>query len=111
MDESGTLFGCSLLSVTLITSFCADWREFCNHQNYRDRKPDINDMRNTVVASIEETAKQYHIPKPFIGLILLPLVVSGRHLFRSRPDIAVVLRLRTGKRSRACHKCLDGDEK
>ena len=29
----------------------------------------------TVVASIEETANRYHIPKPFIGLILLPIVV------------------------------------
>lgn len=29
-----------------------------------------------VVASIEETAERYHIPKPFIGLILLPIVVS-----------------------------------
>jgi len=45
----------SLLLVTLITSFCADW----------------------LVASIEETAQQYHIPKPFIGLILLPLVANA----------------------------------
>ena len=29
-----------------------------------------------VVASIEETAERYSIPKPFIGLILLPIVVS-----------------------------------
>ena len=29
-----------------------------------------------VVASIEETAERYHIPKAFIGLILLPIVVS-----------------------------------
>lgn len=28
-----------------------------------------------VVASIEETAERYSIPKPFIGLILLPIVV------------------------------------
>lgn len=30
---------------------------------------------SVVVASIEETASRYHIPKPFIGLILLPIVV------------------------------------
>ena len=30
---------------------------------------------DVVVASIEETAERYHIPKPFIGLILLPIVV------------------------------------
>jgi Ca2+:H+ antiporter len=29
-----------------------------------------------VVASIEETAERYSIPKAFIGLILLPIVVS-----------------------------------
>lgn len=30
----------------------------------------------SVVASIEETAKRYHIPKAFIGLVLLPIVVG-----------------------------------
>ncbi|KAG9015627.1 hypothetical protein FRB90_004698 [Tulasnella sp. 427] len=45
----------SLLSVTLVTSFCADY----------------------LVASIEETAEKYHIPKPFIGVILLPLVSNA----------------------------------
>jgi len=30
----------------------------------------------SVVASIEETANRFDIPKTFIGLILLPLVVS-----------------------------------
>ncbi|KAF9513028.1 hypothetical protein BS47DRAFT_1329887 [Hydnum rufescens UP504] len=45
----------SLLSVTVITSFCADW----------------------LVASIEETAEKYDIPKTFIGLILLPLVANA----------------------------------
>ena len=29
-----------------------------------------------VVASIEEFAERYSVPKPFIGLILLPIVVS-----------------------------------
>ncbi|KAG8931064.1 hypothetical protein FRC01_001881 [Tulasnella sp. 417] len=45
----------SLLTVTVITSFCADY----------------------LVASIEETAEKYHIPKPFIGVILLPLVSNA----------------------------------
>ncbi|KAJ6563230.1 Sodium/calcium exchanger protein-domain-containing protein [Mycena sp. CBHHK59/15] len=44
--------GVALLATTVVTSFCADF----------------------LVASIEETAKRYHIPKPFIGLILLPIV-------------------------------------
>ena len=30
-----------------------------------------------VVASIEEVADRYHIPKPFIGLILLPIVSNA----------------------------------
>ncbi|KAF8509683.1 Sodium/calcium exchanger protein-domain-containing protein [Gautieria morchelliformis] len=38
----------SLLLVTVLTSFCADW----------------------LVASIEETAEVYHISKPFIGHVL-----------------------------------------
>ncbi|KAF8891240.1 Sodium/calcium exchanger protein-domain-containing protein [Infundibulicybe gibba] len=45
----------ALLSVTVITSFCADY----------------------LVASIEETAERYHIPKSFIGLILLPIVSNA----------------------------------
>jgi Ca2+:H+ antiporter len=47
--------GVALLVVTLVTSFCADY----------------------LVASIEETAERYSIPKPFIGLILLPLVANA----------------------------------
>jgi len=47
--------GLSLLVVTVVTSFCADY----------------------LVASIEETAEQYSIPKPFIGLILIPLVANA----------------------------------
>lgn len=47
--------GVSLLTVTVITSFVADF----------------------LVASIEETAERYHIPKPFIGLILLPIVANA----------------------------------
>jgi len=47
--------GSALLIVTIITSFCADY----------------------LVASIEETANRYHIPKPFIGLVLLPIVANA----------------------------------
>ncbi|KAF8623488.1 hypothetical protein AX15_006271 [Amanita polypyramis BW_CC] len=45
----------SLLIVTVTTSFCADY----------------------LVASIEETADRYNIPKAFIGLILLPIVANA----------------------------------
>jgi len=44
-----------LLGVTVTTAFCADY----------------------LVASIEEFAERYHIPKPFIGLILLPIVANA----------------------------------
>ncbi|ORY23037.1 putative Calcium:hydrogen antiporter [Naematelia encephala] len=44
--------GAWLVIITVITSFCAD----------------------VLVGSIDETAEQWHIPKRFIGLILLPLV-------------------------------------
>lgn len=37
----------------------------------------ITDVLLTVVASIEETADRYKIPKPFIGLILLPIVANA----------------------------------
>jgi len=47
--------GACLIVVTLITSFCADY----------------------LVGSIEETADKYHIPKPFIGVIMLPLVSNA----------------------------------
>lgn len=33
-----------------------------------------------MVASIEEFADRYHVPKPFIGLILIPIVVSKTSL-------------------------------
>ncbi|KAF5380913.1 hypothetical protein D9615_004160 [Tricholomella constricta] len=46
--------GTALLGVAVVTSFCADY----------------------LVASIEETAERYSIPKPFIGLILLPIVAA-----------------------------------
>jgi len=44
-----------LLGATIITSFCADY----------------------LVASIEETAQRYNIPKPFIGIVLLPIVANA----------------------------------
>lgn len=44
--------GIWLVIITVITSFCAD----------------------VLVGSIDETAQEWHIPKQFIGLILLPLV-------------------------------------
>jgi len=47
--------GVSLLIITLITAFVADY----------------------LVASIEETAQKYDISKPFIGVILLPLVSNA----------------------------------
>ncbi|PPR06427.1 hypothetical protein CVT26_004839 [Gymnopilus dilepis] len=45
----------SLLIVTVVTSFCADY----------------------LVASIGEFAERYHVPKAFIGLILLPIVANA----------------------------------
>ncbi|KAH7107633.1 calcium/proton exchanger [Auriculariales sp. MPI-PUGE-AT-0066] len=47
--------GVSLLAVTVVTSFCADY----------------------LVASIEETSERWHLPKPFIGLILIPIVANA----------------------------------
>jgi len=47
--------GVALLLTTIVTSFCADY----------------------LVASIDETAERYHIPKAFIGLILLPIVANA----------------------------------
>lgn len=34
-----------------------------------------------MVASIEETAENYHIPSAFIGLILLPIVANAAEHF------------------------------
>lgn len=42
----------ALVVVTVVTSFCADY----------------------LVGAIDEFAQTYNIPKPFIGLILLPIV-------------------------------------
>jgi len=45
----------ALLGVTVVTSFCAD----------------------ILVGAIDETASRYHIPKAFIGFILLPIVANA----------------------------------
>lgn len=45
----------ALLVVTVVTAFCADY----------------------LVASIEDTATRYNIPKAFIGIILLPIVANA----------------------------------
>jgi len=55
LEMSTLSAGTALLFVTIVTSFAADY----------------------LVASIEETAERYSIPKPFIGLILLPLVANA----------------------------------
>jgi Ca2+/H+ antiporter len=68
-------------------------------------------MHNTVVASIEETAEKYDIPKTFIGIILLPLVVSAFLFLHSRDKLRLSYAQGLGKCSGACHKCLDGDER
>lgn len=47
--------GLGLIAATVVTSFCADY----------------------LVASIEETATRYSIPRAFIGLILLPIVANA----------------------------------
>ena len=61
----------------------------------------------SVVASIEEFAERYSVPKPFIGLILLPIVVSEYILF----SCLVKYPFNLGKCSRACHFHMDGYEK
>lgn len=57
-----------------MTSFCADYRRslsslYAHHSLTLSFLP--------VVASIEETANRYHIPKAFIGIILLPIVANA----------------------------------
>lgn len=93
-----------LLVVTIITSFCADFRT-CQTDSCRIIliKPR---WYSSVVASIEETATRYHIPKAFIGLILLPIVVSTSLL-----SALIASHRRTiGKCCRACHIRMDGYE-
>jgi len=55
LEMSTLAAGVALVFATVVTSFAADY----------------------LVASIEETAERYSIPKPFIGLILLPLVANA----------------------------------
>ena len=54
--KMNTVSAClSLLIVTVITSFCADY----------------------LVGTIDTVAQEWHLPKSFIGLILLPLVANA----------------------------------
>ncbi|TIA97065.1 hypothetical protein E3P94_03204 [Wallemia ichthyophaga] len=54
--EMNTTAACvALLVITVITSFCADY----------------------LVGTIDTVAQEWHLPKPFIGLILLPLVANA----------------------------------
>ena len=53
--------GVGLVAATVVTSFCADY----------------------LVASIEETAQRYEIPRAFIGLIMLPIVANAAEHFTS----------------------------
>lgn len=59
-----------------------------------------------VVASIEETANRFNIPKAFIGLIVLPIVVSNVHVI---PRNLTLTRL-AGKCRRTRHFRVDGYE-
>lgn len=61
----------------------------------------------TVVASIEEFAERYSVPKPFIGLILLPIVVSEYQILFCLVENPFNL----GKCRWACHFYMDGYEK
>lgn len=100
-----------LLIVTVITSFCADYRKFlpCHASIFDLSWPSFTTL---VVASIEETADRYHIPKPFIGLILLPIVVSFLFVqFFNNANHLLKFDCSTGKRSRTCHVRVDGNEK
>ena len=62
--DLGRLNVTRLLLVTVMTAFCADWRE-CHPLVPRRFSNTILSL--LVVASIEETATRYHIPKMFIG--------------------------------------------
>lgn len=67
--------------------------------------PMLNDLIVPVVASIEETAVRYSIPKTFIGVILLPIVVC----FKLYPPNCLPTSF-VGKCRRTCHFSLDGNE-
>jgi Ca2+:H+ antiporter len=70
----------SLLIVTVVTSLIADYCEFQGGEAYFW----LNVTFCSVIASIEETAHELDISKSFIGLILLPLVVSTPHVMTYR---------------------------
>ena len=98
---------CSLLVVTVVTAFCADYCKYPSFFSFWKRSM-ISCLLLSVVASIEEFAERYSVPKPFIGLILLPIVVSEyRILFSCQVNYPFNL----GKCSWACHFCMDGYEK
>ncbi|KAJ7076615.1 Sodium/calcium exchanger protein-domain-containing protein [Mycena crocata] len=73
--------GVALLITTVVTSFCADYRGIFSFLFELPLEALIflflADCYFAVVASIEETAERYSIPKPFIGLILLPIVANA----------------------------------
>ena len=77
----------SLLAVTFVTSFCVD---YCNyHSFFLLERVLIACPLLSVVASIEEFAERYSVPKSFIGMILLPIVVSEyQTLFSCQVKIA-----------------------
>ena len=66
---------CSLLAVTVLTAFCA---VYCKYPSFFFvwRRAMTSCLLLSVVDSIEGFAEHYSAPKPFIGLILLPTVVS-----------------------------------
>jgi len=64
--------GGALLVVTVITSFCADYRE-SKSTGAPPTRADIA-LCIPVVGAIDEFANEFSIPKAFIGLILLPIV-------------------------------------
>ena len=101
-----------LLIVTVITSFCADYCPYLCFTLSTVAKSDISML--TVVASIKETANWYNIPKSFIGLVLLPMMVGPQFLFlgvlgngRSMIDSIFI---HTGQYISTRHSCEDGDE-
>jgi hypothetical protein len=59
-----------LLLVTVVTSFCADYRKLAAYCKYPF------DLTGAVVESIDDFAKTYDISKAFIGLVLIPIVGS-----------------------------------
>jgi Ca2+:H+ antiporter len=67
----GLLLFIRLLSVTVVIAFCAEYRKCPTLWRCLVFSFSIV----PVVASIEETAVRYSIPKAFIGVVLLPIVV------------------------------------